>query len=75
MLVLSRKKNESIVINDDITIVVVEIRGDKVRLGVEAPKEVPVHRREVFDAIHRNEAAANKSEAEADASTGNGGRS
>ena len=58
MLVLSRKKNESIVINDDITIVVVEIRGDKVRLGVEAPKEVPVHRREVFDAIHRNEAAA-----------------
>ena len=58
MLVLSRKKNESIVINDDITIVVVEIRGDKVRLGVEAPKEVPVHRREVFDAIHRNEPLA-----------------
>jgi len=60
MLVLSRKKNESIVINDDITIVVVEIRGDKVRLGVEAPKEVPVHRREVFDAIRRSEAAANE---------------
>ena len=58
MLVLSRKKNESIVINDDITIVVVEIRGDKVRLGVEAPKEVPVHRREVFDAIHRNDPSA-----------------
>lgn len=56
MLVLSRKKNESIVINNDITIVVVEIRGDKVRLGVEAPKEVPVHRREVYDAIRRNEA-------------------
>ncbi len=55
MLVLSRKKNESIVINNDITIVVVEIRGDKVRLGVEAPKEVPVHRREVYDAIHRGE--------------------
>ena len=54
MLVLSRKKNESIVINNDITIVVVEIRGDKVRLGVEAPKEVPVHRREVYDAIKRN---------------------
>ncbi len=54
MLVLSRKKNESIVINNDITIVVVEIRGDKVRLGVEAPKEVPVHRREVYDAIRRN---------------------
>jgi carbon storage regulator len=56
MLVLSRKKNESIVINNDITIVVVEIRGDKVRLGVEAPKEVPVHRREIFDAIHRDDA-------------------
>jgi len=55
MLVLSRKKDESIVINDNITIVVVEIRGDKVRLGVEAPKEVPVHRREVFDAIRRIE--------------------
>jgi carbon storage regulator len=55
MLVLSRKINESIVINDDITIVVVEIRGDKVRLGVEAPKEIPIHRREVFDAIHRND--------------------
>ena len=58
MLVLSRKKNESIVINNDITIVVVEIRGDKVRLGVEAPKEVPVHRREVYDAIKRSQAEA-----------------
>ncbi len=58
MLVLSRKKNESIVINNDITIVVVEIRGDKVRLGVEAPKEVPVHRREVYDAIRRNDLTA-----------------
>ena len=60
MLVLSRKKNESIVIDDRITIVVVEIRGDKVRLGVEAPKEVPVHRREVYEAIKRNEAAQAK---------------
>ena len=55
MLVLSRKKNESIIINDNITIIVVEIRGDKVRLGIEAPKEIPVHRREVFDAIHRDD--------------------
>ena len=57
MLVLSRKKNESIVINNDINndikIVVVEIRGDKVRLGIEAPRSVPVHRREVYDAIQR----------------------
>jgi carbon storage regulator len=60
MLVLSRKKNESIVINNDITVTVVEIRGDKVRLGIVAPKEVPVHRQEVYDAIHgkeRSEAA------------------
>ena len=47
VLVLSRKKNESIVINNEITIVVVEIAGGRVRLGVEAPKKVPVHRREV----------------------------
>jgi len=53
MLVLSRKKNESIVINDDITIVIVEIRGDKVRLGVEAPASVPVHRNEVYEALFR----------------------
>ena len=52
MLVLSRKKNESIVINNDITITVIEIRGDKVRLGIVAPKEVPVHRQEVYEAIH-----------------------
>ena len=60
MLVLSRKKNESIIINDNITIVVVEIRGDKVRLGIEAPKEVPVHRHEVYEAIRRNREAGNE---------------
>jgi carbon storage regulator len=60
MLVLSRKKNESIIIDDKITIVVVEIRGDKVRLGIEAPKEVPVHRKEVFEAIRRSEENASK---------------
>ena len=64
MLVLSRKKDESIVINNDITIVVVEIRGDKVRLGVEAPKEVPVHRREVFEAIARGEPVADSLQTE-----------
>jgi len=55
MLVLSRKKNESIVINNDIIVTVVEIRGDKVRLGIVAPKEVPVHRQEVYEAIHGKE--------------------
>ena len=54
MLVLSRKKNESVVINDNITIVVVEIRGDKVRLGIEAPKDVAVHRKEIYDAIQKS---------------------
>ena len=54
MLVLSRKKNESIVINNDITVVVVEIRGDKVRLGVEAPKEVPVFRSEIYEEIEKS---------------------
>ncbi len=67
MLVLSRKKNESIVINNDITIVVVEIRGDKVRLGIEAPKEVPVHRQEVYDAIQRNEAESQRKKGESPA--------
>ena len=52
MLVLSRKKDESIVINNDIVITIVEIRGDKVRLGIVAPKDVPVHRQEVYEAIH-----------------------
>jgi carbon storage regulator len=53
MLVLSRKVEESIMIGQDVEITVVEIRGDKVRLGIEAPKDVPVHRREVFDAIQQ----------------------
>jgi len=52
MLVLSRKNNESIIISDNITVTVIEIRGDKVRLGIEAPKDVSVHRREVYEAIH-----------------------
>ncbi len=51
MLVLSRKKDESIIINDHIRVTIVEIRGDKVRLGIDAPKEVSVHRREVYEAI------------------------
>lgn len=53
MLVLSRKVNESIVIGDDVQITVVDIRGDKVRLGVIAPTDLPVHRQEVYEAIQR----------------------
>jgi carbon storage regulator len=56
MLVLSRKKDESIIINDDIRVTVVEIRGDKVRLGIEAPKDITVHRREVYEAIQNQKA-------------------
>ena len=56
MLVLSRKKNESIVIDNLIVVTVVEIRGDKVRLGIVAPKTVTVHRQEVYEAIHGTDA-------------------
>ena len=56
MLVLSRQRDESIIIGDHIVITVVDIRGDKVRLGIEAPKEVPVHRQEVYEAIQRENA-------------------
>jgi carbon storage regulator len=60
MLVLSRQKDESIMIGDDVEITIVDVRGDKVRLGITAPKEIPVHRREVYEAIQRE-----KNEAEA----------
>jgi len=53
MLVLSRQKDESIMIGDNVEITIVDVRGDKVRLGITAPKEVPVHRREVYEAIQR----------------------
>jgi carbon storage regulator len=55
MLVLSRKRDERIVIGDNIVITVVEVRGDKVRLGIEAPTEVPVHRQEVLEAMRRGD--------------------
>ena len=51
MLVLSRKKNESIVIDDTVVVTIIEVRGDKVRLGIQAPRDVAVHRQEVLDAI------------------------
>ena len=56
MLVLTRKLNEVLYIGDDITITVVDIRSDKVRLGIEADKSIPVHRKEVYDKIKRNAA-------------------
>ena len=58
MLVLSRQKDETILIGDDIEIIVVDIRGDKVRIGISAPTSIPVHRKEVYDAIRRENAAA-----------------
>ncbi len=58
MLVLTRKEKQSIVINDDIVVTVISIGGDNVQLSIEAPRSVPVHRREVYDAIHRREESA-----------------
>ncbi len=60
MLVLSRQKDETIMIGDDVEITIVDIRGDKVRIGISAPSEVPVHRKEVYDAIRRENLAAAK---------------
>jgi carbon storage regulator len=71
MLVLSRKKNESIIINDVIVVTIVEIRGDKVRLGIEAPRDVTVHRQEVYEAIARQQAATQHEEGPVN---GGGGR-
>jgi carbon storage regulator len=53
MLVLSRERDESIVIGDNIVVTIVDVRGDKVRLGIQAPAEIPVHRQEVYEAIQR----------------------
>ncbi len=58
MLVLSRQRDETIMIGDNIEVTVVDIRGDKVRLGINAPREISVHRKEVYDAIRRENRAA-----------------
>ena len=58
MLVLSRQRDEIIMIGDDIEITVVDIRGEKVRLGINAPPHIPVHRKEVYDAMKREKAGA-----------------
>ncbi len=57
MLVLSRQRDQSIMIGDDIVITVVEIRGDKIRLGIQAPADVPVHREEIYNAIQKEKSA------------------
>lgn len=72
MLVLSRKCNESVVINDQIVVTVVEVRGDKVRLGIQAPRDVPIHRSEVMAAIKHAQSVgaieSNEAEGESSAS-------
>lgn len=65
MLVLSRQRDESIIIGDDIVITIVDIRGDKVRLGIAAPIAIPVHRQEVYDAIQKEKARAAEAGGEA----------
>lgn len=71
MLVLSRQRDESIIIGDNIVITVVDIRGDKVRLGISAPTEIPVHRQEVYEAIQRkNLRAGNITKEQVDKSGG-----
>ena len=62
MLVLSRHRDESIMIGDDVVVTIVDIRGDKVRLGIAAPQDIPVHRQEVYEAIKRENARAGKLE-------------
>ncbi len=71
MLVLSRHRDESIIIGDNIVITIVDIRGDKVRLGIDAPTEIPVHRQEVYDAIQRENRRAAELEAKNPPETSN----
>ena len=65
MLVLSRQRDESIMIGDEVEITIVDVRGDKVRLGITAPKNIPVHRREIYDAIQREKNQEKQSAPEA----------
>ncbi|MCO8124961.1 carbon storage regulator CsrA [Stieleria sp. TO1_6] len=65
MLVLSRHRDESIMIGDDVVVTIVDIRGDKVRLGIEAPQSIPVHRQEVYDAIQRENRRSSRTSAAA----------
>jgi carbon storage regulator len=62
MLVLSRHRDESIMIGDNVVVTIVDIRGDKVRLGIDAPQDIPVHRQEVYDAIQRENRRASQTQ-------------
>ena len=64
MLVLSRQKDESIIIGDDVEITIVDVRGDKVRLGINAPRSISVHRKEVYEAIQREKEQKSKEDTE-----------
>ena len=64
MLVLSRQKDESIIIGDDVEITIVDVRGDKVRLGISAPRSISVHRKEIYEAIQREKEQKAKEDAE-----------
>jgi carbon storage regulator len=63
MLVLSRQRDESIMIGDNIVVTIVDIRGDKVRLGINAPTDIPVHRQEIYEAIQRENVRATRVDA------------
>lgn len=67
MLVLSRQRDESIMIGDDVEIIIVDVRGDKVRLGITAPRNIPVHRREIYDAIQREKGEKKEAQKQQDA--------
>ena len=66
MLVLSRQKDESIVIGDDVEITIVDVRGDKVRLGINAPRSISVHRKEIYEAIQREKEQAKAQDPDSD---------
>ncbi|NUL81591.1 MAG: carbon storage regulator CsrA [Armatimonadetes bacterium] len=73
MLVLTRKVNQSIMVGDEVEIVVLEVRGEQVRLGIKAPRDVPVHRREIYEAISQENVEASQTQPEdvpTDGSTG-----
>ena len=74
MLVLSRQRDESIMIGDNIVVTIVDIRGDKVRLGINAPTEIPVHRQEVYEAIQRENLRASRLDVKDTREIGRGGK-